>query len=205
MDGEGPEGADRGRGLGGASLGGVGLGGGRGGAGRSGDGLGGDAGMGGKPIFVVYGPGAMVGFDAGLGAGVLPGLGVLPPPGLLGLGLAGLGVVFGNGAAAALGIFFVRKKDMAGETRVVDERWKNRFLVSRGDNDMEKNMDFYLGMGAGLVARRARCNCPLRSDHISKELAQEASVSKERRKDSEERQLAKPKCKGKPSGVADPG
>ena len=94
---------------------------------------------------------------------------------------------------------------MVRQIQVVEERWKDRFLGSRDDNDMDQNMHLYMGLGAGVGARCALCICPLLSDHISKELAKEASVSKERRKAREERQLAKPKGKSKPGGGADPG
>jgi hypothetical protein len=73
-----------------------------------------------------------------------------------------------------------------------EERYRDRMAP----NVDQGNADAHLILGSDLM-RGNVCVCPRLSEHLKDQLVAEWSVAKERRKAREERELAKPKNKGK--------
>ena len=87
------------------------------------------------------------------------------------------------------------------ELQMVEEKWRDRVVSTDPSGDAEFNIQLFLrGQPRGNL-----CICPLLQKFLSEQLAAENSISKERRKAREERQLARPKKGAKGGVAADPG
>ena len=79
-------------------------------------------------------------------------------------------------------------EQLGRQVQLVEERWEDLFCLPDTASEADQNQHIFMG------ARQSHiCVCPALQGYIAEELRKEASVSEERRKAREERQLTKPK------------